>query len=294
MAIPELKELLEAGVHFGHQTKRWNPKMKPYIFGERNGIYIVNLEKTTAKLKEACEFLKELASRGGKILFVGTKKQAQEVVREEAARCGMFYVTQRWLGGALTNFETIRKRMEHLKELRSLKESPDRLSRYTKKEQAGFEKKREKLERSLGGLIGLEKRPDGLFVIDSKKEAIAVEEASRLGIPVVGLVDTNCDPDKIQYVIPGNDDALRAIRLMTKSVSEAILEGRELLTASAIKKKEETDPVEAAEEAGIVAPEEEGEVPGVADIPKSAETLVKAKVKSSKKIITPHRPKPRG
>ncbi len=225
MAVGEIKELLEAGVHFGHQTKRWNPKMKPYIFGERNGIYIIDLEKTTVKLKEACEFLRDLAANGGKVLFVGTKKQAQEIVREQATRCKMFYATDRWLGGTLTNFETIKEGIHRHKELTALREDPEKLSHYTKKERAVLEKERGRLQKNLGGIVGLEKRPDCVIVVDSKKEEIAVEEANRLEIPIVGLVDTNCDPDKISHVIPGNDDAIKSIKLVITLLSESILEG---------------------------------------------------------------------
>jgi len=303
LVIPAIKELLEAGVHFGHQAKRWNPKMKKYIFGERNGIYIIDLEKTAIKLKEACDFLRSLASKGGKVLLVGTKKQAQETVREETQRCGMFYVTQRWLGGALTNFETIRKGIERLKELTRLQSDPERLSQYKKKEQAKLEKERIKLEKTLGGLVGLEKRPDCLFVIDSKKEEIAVQEAGRLGIPIVGLVDTNCDPDQIEYVIPGNDDAMKSIRLVTKSIVDAIVEGCEQFKVAGVAKKEEAMAVEEAQSPVAVAPftptaaaeEEEAEVPaipGIPAIPKIAETLTKTKTKS-KKIMTPKKTKTR-
>ncbi|MBI4436550.1 MAG: 30S ribosomal protein S2 [Candidatus Omnitrophica bacterium] len=296
MAAPVIKELLEAGVHFGHQTKRWNPKMKKYIFGERNGIYIVDLEKTAAKLKEACDFLRHVTAKGGKVLLIGTKKQAQETIREEAVRCGMFYVSQRWLGGALTNFETIRKGIERLKELTRLKEDPGQLVKYTKKEQAHLEKERVKLERNLGGLVGLEKRPDCIFVIDSKKEEIAVEEAGRLGIPIVGLVDTNCDPDRIDYVIPGNDDAMKSIRLVIKSIVDAIVEGCEQFKIAGIVKEEEA--VSVAPDAPAVAEEEEAEIPelpaipGVPAIPKIAETLTKTKTKS-KKVVTPKKTKTR-
>lgn len=296
LAAPVIKELLEAGVHFGHQTKRWNPKMKKYIFGERNGIYIVDLEKTAAKLKEACDFLRHVTAKGGKVLLIGTKKQAQETIREEAVRCGMFYVSQRWLGGALTNFETIRKGIERLKELTRLKEDPGQLVKYTKKEQAHLEKERVKLERNLGGLVGLEKRPDCIFVIDSKKEEIAVEEAGRLGIPIVGLVDTNCDPDRIDYVIPGNDDAMKSIRLVIKSIVDAIVEGCEQFKIAGIVKEEEA--VSVAPDAPAVAEEEEAEIPelpaipGVPAIPKIAETLTKTKTKS-KKVVTPKKTKTR-
>jgi len=237
-----IKELLEAGVHFGHQTKRWNPKMKKFIFGERNGIYIVNLEQTSVKLQEACDFLKDLTSKGGTVLFVGTKKQAQEIVREQAKRCGMFYATDRWLGGALTNFETIKKGIHRFNELTQAKQDEAWIAQHTKKERAVLEKERLKLERNLGGMVGLEKRPHCLIVVDSKKEEIAVEEANRLEIPVVALVDTNCDPDKINYVIPGNDDAIKAIRLIATILADSILEGREAHQRTQPKKEEKIKP----------------------------------------------------
>lgn len=258
MATPVIKELLEAGVHFGHQTKRWNPKMKKYIFGERNGIYIVDLEKTSAKLEEACQFLRDLAARGGKVLFVGTKKQAQETIREQAKRCEMFYATDRWLGGTLTNFETIRKGIEHLNKLSHLTGDPARISQHTKKEQARLEKEKARLHKNLGGLVGLDRRPDALVVVDSKKEETAVEEANRLGIPVVGLVDTNCDPDKIDHVIPGNDDAIKAIRLVTTLLANSILDGVEQFKASGggVQKKEEEVQKEETQEAAAGTPAE--------------------------------------
>ncbi len=301
MATPAIKELLEAGVHFGHQTKRWNPKMKKYIFGERNSIYIVDLEKTAALLKDACDFLRDLAARGGRILFIGTKKQAQETIQEQAKRCGMFYATNRWLGGTLTNFETIKKGIERLSELNQLLEDSEHASRYTKKELAKVEKERAKLEKNLGGLMGLEKRPDGLVVVDSKKEAIAVEEANRLGIPVVALVDTNCDPDQIAYVIPGNDNAIKAIRLITAILADSIVEGRERYLAGTVvtEKVEEKKPKEeeevpgeavAAAVADIPADVDEVELPEIPAVSKVAETLVKGK---SKKTATPRKTKAR-
>ena len=281
--------------------------MKKYIFGERNGIYIVDLEKTSVKLKEACAFLRDLAARGGKILFVGTKKQAQESIREQAQRCGMFYATDRWLGGMMTNFETIKKGIDRLKELNRLKEDPDRFSHHTKKELALLEKERLKLQKNVGGVLGLEKRPDGLIVVDSKKEEIAVEEANRLGIPIVALVDTNCDPDQIDYVIPGNDDAIKAIRLVTTLLADSILEGREQFQMSGrgITKKEEAavpqeeavppvEPVVAAEEVSPeaeVGAEEEVDLPGIPEISKVAETL--SKTPKSKKVATPRKTKTR-
>ena len=222
-----MKQLLEAGVHFGHQTRRWNPKMKEYIFGERSGIYIVDLQKTHRLLQEALQYVQDLAAQGKSILFVGTKRQAQEAISEEAQRCGMPYVNERWLGGLLTNFVTVRKSLDRMKELEMVANDP-RQERLTKKELARLEKERLKLEKNLLGIKGMKSVPDAVFVIDTRKEAIAVQEARKLKIPVVGIVDTNCDPDEVDYVIPGNDDALRAIRLFAGSVADAVLQGRGL------------------------------------------------------------------
>jgi len=221
-----MKQLLEAGVHFGHQTRRWNPKMAPYIFTDRNGIYIIDLQKTVKKVEEAYNFVKQLASEGDTILFVGTKKQAQEAVREEAERCGMFYVNQRWLGGMLTNFQTIRRRIDRLQELEKM-EADGTLERLPKKEVAQLMHEKEKLQKFLGGIKEMRRLPGALFVIEPRKERIAVGEASKLGIPIVAIVDTNCDPDEVDYVIPGNDDAIRAVRLLTGKMAEAVLEGRQ-------------------------------------------------------------------
>src|SRR6266850_5217425 len=219
-----MKELLEAGVHFGHQTKRWNPKMREYIFGQRNGIYIINLQKTLIKFREALEFVQSV-SAGGTTLFVGTKRQAQEAIAEEATRAGMPYVNQRWLGGTLTNYRTIKKRIERLRWLENFLEHPVE-GRYTKKELLQLEKERVKLAKVLSGIKTLDRLPDALFVIDPKKEHIAVQEARKLDVPVVAVVDTNCDPEDIDYPIPGNDDAIRAIKLFASRVSDAILDGR--------------------------------------------------------------------
>ena len=221
-----MKELLEAGVHFGHQTKRWNPKMKKYIFGKRNGIYIIDLQKTLKLFKEASGFIANLASQGKRILFVGTKRQAQDAILEEANRCGMFYVNNRWLGGTLTNFSTVRKSIERLKEIESI--LGDAEKEMSKKERAALDKERDKLQKNLIGIREMDGLPDALFVIDPKKEYIAVKEAKKLGIPVVAIVDTNCDPEDIDYVIPGNDDAIRAIRLFTQKIADAVLEGYNL------------------------------------------------------------------
>ena len=220
-----MKELLEAGVHFGHQTKRWNPKMQKYIFGERNGIYIIDLQKTLKKFREAYAFIRELAAGGGTVLFVGTKKQAQETVFDEASRCGMFYVNQRWLGGALTNFATINRSIGRLKRLDEMQETGE-YERLPKKEVLGLERERQKLEKALVGIKGMDRVPSAVFIIDPKKERIAVAEAQRLAIPIVAIVDTNCDPTGIDYPIPGNDDAIRAVRLISSRLADAILEGR--------------------------------------------------------------------
>jgi small subunit ribosomal protein S2 len=226
-----MKELLEAGVHFGHQTKRWNPKMKEYIFGERNGIYIVDLQKTLKLFKDAMAYVGDMASQGKNVLFVGTKRQAQEAIAEEATRCQMFYINNRWLGGLLTNYTTVKKSIERLKMLEDLAETGNYGGR-TKKEIIQLERERKHLSANLSGIRDMGRLPDVIFVVDSNKEAIAVMEARRLGIPVVAVVDTNCDPDQVDYVIPGNDDALRAIRLFTNKIAEACLEGRQQVSES--------------------------------------------------------------
>ena len=221
-----MKEFLEAGVHFGHQTRRWNPKMKDYIYGERNGIYIIDLQKTLKLFKEATRFLADLSREGKTVLFVGTKRQAQEAVAEEAKRCGMFYVNHRWLGGLLTNFSTIQKSIQRLRELDEMRDD-GRYDLLTKKEIQKLDRERKHLEQNLAGIKDMPGLPDALFVIDSNKEEIAVLEARKLGVPVVAIVDTNCNPDLVSYVIPGNDDALRAIRLFTSRVADSIMEGRQ-------------------------------------------------------------------
>ncbi len=223
-----MKQLLEAGVHFGHQTSRWNPKMKPYIFGARNGIYIIDLQQTVRLFRSCYDFVHDLAAQGGTIMFVGTKKQAQDIVREEAERCGMFYVNNRWLGGMLTNFQTIRQSIERLKKLEEIMADPEMIQALTKKEMSDNARAHDKLMATLAGIKNMRKLPDSLWVIDTKKEEIAVAEANRLGIPVVAVVDTNCDPDQIAYRIPGNDDAIRAIKLFTAAIAEAVIEGRRL------------------------------------------------------------------
>src|SRR5262245_1858828 len=224
-----MKELLEAGVHFGHQVRRWNPKMKEYIFGERNGIYIIDLQKTQRMFKEAMKFLQNMSGEGTDktVLFVGTKRQAQDAIKEEALRCNQFYVNQRWLGGLLTNFQTIQKSIKRFKEIESM-QADGRIEQYAKKERLHLERERQALEKNLSGIKEMKKLPDAIFVIDTNKEEIAVKEAKRLGIPVVAVVDTNCTPEGVDYIIPGNDDALRAVRLFASRVADAILEGQQL------------------------------------------------------------------
>ena len=226
MAVVSMKQLLEAGVHFGHQTRRWNPKMAPYIFTERNGIYIIDLQKTVKKLEEAYMFVRDTAANGGEILFVGTKKQAGDSVKEEAERCGMHYVNARWLGGMLTNFKTIRRRIDRLAQLRKMEEDGT-FELLPKKEVIKLKLEIEKLEKFIGGIKHMSTLPAALFVVDPKKEKIAVAEARKLGIPVVAIVDTNCDPDEVDYVIPGNDDAIRAVKLIAGAMSSAVLEGKQ-------------------------------------------------------------------
>ncbi len=220
-----IKQLLEAGVHFGHQSKRWNPKMKKYIFGQKAGIYIINLEKTTECLEKARNFISEVISQGKTILFVGTKKQAQEIVREEAERCEVFSVTYRWIGGLLTNFQTVRKNVQRLKDIEEM-EQDGRINKLTKKEIAKFMKEKEKLKRNLFGVVEMDKLPGALFIIDPKKEETAVLEANRLNIPTIALIDTNCDPDKINFPIPGNDDALKSIRIVTSLIADSVIEAK--------------------------------------------------------------------
>ena len=220
-----IKELLEAGVHFGHQTKRWNPKMKKYLFGERNGIYIIDLQKTLKMFQEAYAFLRDAAARGESVLFVGTKKQAADTIQEEAARAGMYFVNRRWLGGTLTNFQTITKSISRLKQLEDM-QATGKFEAFSKKEVLRMEREMEKLNNALLGIKAMEQLPGAVFIIDPKKERIAVREARRLGIPVLAVVDTNCDPDEIDFPIPGNDDAIRAIRLITSRLADAIIEGR--------------------------------------------------------------------
>ncbi len=225
MANVTMRQMLEAGLHFGHQTRRWNPKMKPYIYGPRNGIYIVNLDLTMKLFRKAYQFMTDVVADGGYILFVGTKKQAQAIIKEEAERCGMYYINHRWLGGMLTNFQAIRNSIDRLKKIESMQEDGS-INRFPKKEILQMEKERIKLTRNVGGIKNMRSLPDVLFIIDPRKEDIAVEEALKLGIPIVALTDTNCDPDGIDYVIPGNDDAIRAIKLISSLMAEAVQEGK--------------------------------------------------------------------
>ncbi len=224
MGVVSMKQLLEAGVHFGHQTRRWNPKMAPYIFTERNGIYIIDLQKTVKMLEEAYSFVRDTSANGGTILFVGTKKQAGESIREEATRCGMYYVNARWLGGMMTNFKTIRRRIDRLAQLKAMEEDGT-FERLPKKEVVKLQLEIEKLEKYLGGIKNMKKLPSAMFVVDPRKERIAVSEARKLGIPIIAIVDTNCDPDEIDYIIPGNDDAIRAVKLISATMANAVIEG---------------------------------------------------------------------
>ena len=226
MSVISMKQLLEAGVHFGHQTRRWNPKMKEYIFTERNGIYIIDLQKTVKKIDEAYYFIRDLAMEGGTVLFVGTKKQAQESIEQEAKRCEMFYVNQRWLGGMLTNFKTIQSRINKLRKIEKMEADGD-FDLLPKKEAIQLKAEQEKLEKNLGGIKEMKKLPSAMFVVDPRKEHIAILEAKALGIPVVAIVDTNCDPDEADYPIPGNDDAIRAVKLIASKIADAVLEGRQ-------------------------------------------------------------------
>ena len=242
MAVVSMKELLEAGVHFGHQVKRWNPKMKKYIFGERNGIYIIDLQKTLKGLEDAYNYVRDQAATGAGVLFVGTKKQAQDAIMEEANRASVFYINQRWLGGMLTNFTTVKKSIERLKKLETMKEDGT-LQLLTKREASALEKEREKLAKNLSGIKDMKALPGVIFIIDPKKEKIGVAEATKLSIPTVAVVDTNCDPDEIDHVIPGNDDAIRAIKLLTSKMADAVLEGRAAITKEA-QQEEEKEQIE--------------------------------------------------
>ncbi|MFC2593876.1 MAG: 30S ribosomal protein S2 [Fretibacterium sp.] len=250
MAVVSMKQLLECGVHFGHQTRRWNPKMKPYIFTERNGVYIIDLQKTVRGLDKAYDFIRTTVSEGGTVLFVGTKRQAQETIRDEATRCGQHFINQRWLGGLMTNFPTIRKRVQRMLELRKYDED-NTWEKFSKKELAALRKEQLKLEKYLGGIAKMTVVPDAIFLIDPRREENAIAEARKLGVPVVSIVDTNCDPEVIDYPIPGNDDAIRAIKLITGLMANAVIEGRqgedEAAPAEAAKAEEEAKPVDVSE-----------------------------------------------
>ncbi|MBE7037090.1 MAG: 30S ribosomal protein S2 [Ruminococcaceae bacterium] len=243
MSVISMKQLLEAGVHFGHQTRRWNPKMAEYIFTERNGIYIIDLQKTVKKIEEAYSFIRDIAQDGGEILFVGTKKQAQDSIKEEAERVGMYWVNARWLGGMLTNFKTITKRIERLEQLTRMEEDGT-FDLLPKKEVINLKNEREKLEKFLGGIRTMKKLPSALFIVDPRKEKIAIAEAKKLGIPVVAIVDTNCDPEEVDYVIPGNDDAIRAVKLIASTIANAVIEGRQGTDAVAEAEAEEATDAE--------------------------------------------------
>lgn len=257
MSVISMKQLLEAGVHFGHQTRRWNPKMAPYIYTERNGIYIIDLQKSVGKVDEAYNAVKDIVAEGGKILFVGTKKQAQDSVRMEAERCGMFYVNERWLGGMLTNFKTIQTRITRLKEIEKMSEDGT-FDVLPKKEVIAIRKEWEKLEKNLGGIKDMKKIPDAIFVVDPKKERICVQEAHILGIPLIGIADTNCDPDELDYVIPGNDDAIRAVKLIASKMADAVIEANEGVSmADDTADTEAADEAQEDEEAAEDAPEAE-------------------------------------
>lgn len=276
MTDVNMKLLLEAGVHFGHQTKKWNPKMKPYIFGARNGIYIIDLQNTSKLLKKAYNFIVRTVSEGGSVLFVGTKKQAQDTIVEEAERCGMFYVNNRWMGGTLTNFETIKKRISRLKELDSMK-TDGSFERYTKKEVIGMEKELGKLEKNLGGIKNMDENPSALFIVDTKKENIAIKEGKKLGIPIVAIVDSNGDPEDIDYVIPGNDDAIRSIRLLTSVIADACIEGHnereeKLKAEEELEMEKKTDLEEKAEEENQPSIEDEKQGPDIIILPKRGKT----------------------
>ncbi len=275
MARLTMKQLLEAGVHFGHQTRRWNPKMKPFIFGERNGIHIIDLQQTVKLFDVAYDFIVETVANGGKVLFVGTKRQAQDTIKEEAERCGMYYVNHRWLGGTLTNFRTIRQSVDKLKKLEEWFEDGT-IERFPKKERLKLERLKQKLERNLGGIKEMEELPQAIYIVDPKKEHIAVLEARKLEIPIVAIVDTNCDPDLIDYIIPGNDDAIRAIKLLTSKIADACLEGlslwEEKLQAETDKAIEE-EMAEAAEAAG-------GEAERTEEITEAAEPTEEAQTEA--------------
>lgn len=262
MATISMKELLEAGVHFGHQTKRWNPRMKRYIFGSRNGIYIIDLQKTLKKFREAAQFMTELGQRGGQVLFVGTKRQAQESIEGESQRCGMYFVNTRWLGGTLTNFKTIKRSVETLNGYESMA-TDGSYEKLTKKEILSVEKKKEKLLKVLSGIKAMKRLPDALFVVDPSRERIAVAEAKKLGIPVVAIVDTNCDPEPVDYIIPGNDDAIRAVKLFTSKIADSLLEGAQIREAANEGNDQELDDEDLVETHGPSAYHSDGAAPNL-------------------------------
>ncbi len=243
MSVISMKQLLEAGVHFGHQTRRWNPKMAPYIFTERNGIYIIDLQKTVKKIDEAYSFMREVGESGKPVLFVGTKKQAQGAIKDEALRCGMYYVNQRWLGGMLTNWKTISTRIKRLNDIKAMEEDGT-FEKLSKREVLTLQRELERLEKFLGGIKDMKGMPGAIFIVDPKKEKIAVKEARTLGIPVVGIVDTNCDPDDVDYIIPANDDAIRAVKLIASSMADAVIEGKQ---GESFDESEATEEVESEE-----------------------------------------------
>ncbi len=283
MTAISIKQLLEAGVHFGHQTRRWNPKMKEYIFGERNGIYIIDLQKTLKLFKSAVDFVTDVSAQGKSVLFVGTKRQAQESIEEEAKRCGMFFVNNRWLGGLLTNFATVQNSLKRYKELESMK-ADGFYEKLSKKEVARLERERKKLEKNLRGIKEMDRLPGAIFVVDSNKEAIAVQEAAKLGIPVIGIVDTNCSPDDITYVIPGNDDALRAVRLFASTIADAVISGKAVYQARADAEMKEAEDKAAKEAAARRAAKEAKEAAKRSQQPPAEETVIRGDLAETKTI----------
>jgi len=279
-ALINMKELLEAGVHFGHQTRRWNPKMKPYIFGARNGIHIIDLQKTVRLFKIAYEFIVRTVSEGYPVLFVGTKKQGHDAIVEESERCGMFFIVNRWLGGTLTNFQTIKKSIKRMKDIERMKEDGS-INRYTKKEILKMEKELFKLERNLGGIKDMDELPGAIFVVDPKREKIAVKEGRKLGIPVIAIADSNCDPDEIDFILPGNDDAIRAIRLFCSKIADACIEGHNLAEERLRAESELLKEQETAEAEVMVSDESEEEGPEVIILPKKEETAGKVEAQET-------------
>lgn len=293
MSSELIKQLLEAGVHFGHQKKRWNPKMKKFIFGERGGIYIIDLEKTEERINAARDFLLDLSSKGEFVLFVGTKKQAQEVVQEQAIRCGMYYVTERWPGGLLTNFSTIKKSINRLKDIEKMREDGT-FARLTKKEVAGLEKELAKLNKNFAGIVKMERLPKAIFIVDTKKEETAVKEANRLSLPIVGLIDTNSDPDLVTYPVPGNDDATKSIRAITTIMAEAVIEGRKRFLSYLSQEGVTIQKEEKEKEPVAILPEEElkiKEIEEIVEIKESSDEEARPLKKGSAKKIVDEKPK---